>query len=454
MRPSQIRPLVALVMKDLQVFMTDRYGLLLSYVAPICLASFMAVIFGGFGSTPQNAIQVKLVDEDGSVNSAEILARARADSSLTVESLNREPATAAVREGKAALAVIIPAGFGDAADHALMGEGPSPELLVVHDPNHSSELNMVRGILSRIVVETVAADLVPERQSKLTLSLLEDELLKGIGTEFRIGQSVKRIPVFDQPDQPGVPGRGFPLADPVVQRAGLTEVSEPTNTQKTLSFPYAYKYESITGGGPTGERHALAAHAFASMVVQFVLFLAVEWGISLLNERNSGVWMRLRTAPVSRFTLLLSKTIGCAITSLSITAVVLTFGSLVFGYTLPGTGFMVLLMALAFSAMASTFGLLVAAVGRSAQGARAVSILAVLVMVLLGGGWIPSFLFPRWLQNITPVVPTRWAIDGFDAVISRGFTLQEITPTLIVLAGFSLAFGLLGSLASRWSAES
>ena len=114
MKTSQLRPLVALVMKDLQVFMTDRYGLLLSYVAPICLASFMAVIFGGSGSSPQNAIQVKLVDEDGSVNSAEILARASSDPSLAVESLERKAATAAVREGKAALAVIIPAGFGNA----------------------------------------------------------------------------------------------------------------------------------------------------------------------------------------------------------------------------------------------------------------------------------------------------------------------------------------------------
>ena len=35
-----------------------------------------------------------------------------------------------------------------------------------------------------------------------------------------------------------------------------------------------------------------------------------------------------------------------------------------------------------------------------------------LLLVMLGGAWVPSFVFPGWLQQASLVVPTRWAVDG------------------------------------------
>ena len=73
--------------------------------------------------------------------------------------------------------------------------------------------------------------------------------------------------------------------------------------------------------------------------------------------------------------------------------------------------------------MASTFGLLVAALGNTPATARGVTTLAVLMMVMLGGAWVPTFIFPAWLQQFTLVVPVRWAVDGLDAMTWRGIGL-------------------------------
>ena len=70
--------------------------------------------------------------------------------------------------------------------------------------------------------------------------------------------------------------------------------------------------------------------------------------------------------------------------------------------------------------MASTFGLLVASLGRTPGGTRGVAILSVLLMVMLGGAWVPTFIFPAWLQRLTVVIPARWAVDGLDAMTWRG----------------------------------
>src|SRR6267378_3101443 len=69
---------------------------------------------------------------------------------------------------------------------------------------------------------------------------------------------------------------------------------------------------------------------------------------------------------------------------------------------------------------------------RSDRATRGVAILATLLMVMLGGAWVPTFIFPAWLQRLTVVVPARWAVDGLDAMTWRGVGLSgAIVPTLV-----------------------
>ena len=98
-------------------------------------------------------------------------------------------------------------------------------------------------------------------------------------------------------------------------------------------------------------------------------------------------------------------------------------------------GFLAVCVATAL--MASTFGLLIAALGRTPQATRGVAILAVLLMVMLGGAWVPSFVFPGWLQKVTLVIPARWAVDGLDAATWRGVDFIGVLPAVGVLLAFA-----------------
>ena len=100
--------------------------------------------------------------------------------------------------------------------------------------------------------------------------------------------------------------------------------------------------------------------------------------------------------------------------------------------------------------MAAGFGLLVATVGKTPKTARGVSTLVTLVMVMLGGAWIPTFVFPKWLQQITVIVPVRWAVDGLDATTWRGLGLSSaVGPTLALLA-FTAVFTVISLARFRW----
>jgi ABC-2 type transport system permease protein len=79
-----------------------------------------------------------------------------------------------------------------------------------------------------------------------------------------------------------------------------------------------------------------------------------------------------------------------------------------------------------------------------------VATFAVLIMVMLGGAWVPSFIFPAWLQRITVVIPARWAVDGLDAMTWRGLGFNAaIAPTLVLL-GFAGLFAALTLARFRW----
>ena len=217
-------------------------------------------------------------------------------------------------------------------------------------------------------------------------------------------------------------------------------------------MPFETKVEQLTNGGAEVKYNGYA-HSFGGMGVQFVLFAAIESAVGILTERQRGLWRRLRAAPLSRNVLLGSKALSGALIGLMVLLVLFGFGALVFKIRIEGSMLGFGLVCAAFALTSSCFGLLVAAVGKTPQAARGMSIFAVLIMVMLGGAWIPSFLFPPVLQKITLAMPTRWAVDGMDAMTWRGLPLDAALPPAAALMGFAALFAMLALARFRWDAN-
>jgi ABC-2 type transport system permease protein len=192
------------------------------------------------------------------------------------------------------------------------------------------------------------------------------------------------------------------------------------------------------------------AHSFAGMGIQFLLFAAANLGIEILLERQRGLWKRLRSAPVSRLTLLAGKAASLAIVCFMTLIVSFAFAMVVFGVRIQGSVLGFLSVSIACAVMASTFGLLIAALGKTPAATRGVTTLAVLMMVMLGGAWVPTFIFPQWLQQATVVVPARWAVDGLDAMTWRGIGFSGALLPTAVLLGFAAAFWAIAVSRFRW----
>lgn len=216
-------------------------------------------------------------------------------------------------------------------------------------------------------------------------------------------------------------------------------------------MPYETHEEAITSG--QGIEYNGYAHSFGGMGVQFILFMGLDVGIALLLLRQTGLWQRLRAAPLSRAMLLGSRATSAALIAGFILFVLFSFARLVFGVHIQGSFAGFVGVCAAFSLMTAAFGLMVAALGETPEATRGYSIMVTLIMVMLGGAWVPTFVFPQWLQKLTVVIPTRWAMDGLDAMSWRGLGFSAALPPIGVLLLFTLLFGVVAVMRFRWKAE-
>jgi ABC-2 type transport system permease protein len=409
--------LKALIKRDLRLFFADRRAVLISFVAPICIASFFGYIFGGGrGSDDAARVPVLMIDQDGSSLSKEIVSLMTAENSLDVEPSDLDQARTAVRKGKAAVAIAIPAGFGVGIASGLFNSPGKPVVAVLYDPSRNVESKMVESILAGHVMQSMGDQAFGWiRRQALAANTPPEEALS-----------------------PGV-------------KNPATTVSERGESASKMTIPYSTNEEAITSGA--GVKYNGYAHSFAGMGVQFILFTGMEIGIGLLLQRQRGLWKRLRAAPLSRAVLLSGRTISATMTALIILAVLFIFARVVFGVRIEGSMLGFAGICVAFSMMTATFGLLIAALGGTPETTRGLAIFATLIFSMLGGAWVPSFIFPQWLQKLTVVVPTRWAVDGLDAMTWRGLGLSSAIGPIAVLLFFCLAFGGLAVSRFRWEAD-
>lgn len=423
----------ALVRKDLLLFFVDRRALLMSFAIPIAIGSFFGYVLGGAGDrADQGKISVLTVDQDRSSISAEIVKRLSGEKALDVKPSTPGDARAAVRKGSAAVAVIIPAHFGQDAGRAFFGPRQKPEIGVLFDPSHSAERAMLSGILAGDVMQAVSKEMFTGQTGR---DIVNDSIAQ-------VEQS-QDLPPQDKK----------PLEDLLrsVDRWNQQGDRSGGGLSRGISMPYTTREEAVTAR--QNAKYNGYAHAFAGMVVQFVLFLGIDVGIGLLQQRQRGLWKRFRAAPLSRGVLLGSRAVSAAILAFLVVQVNFLFARLVFGVRVEGSMLGFLGVSAAFALMTAGFGMLVATIGKTPEATRGLSIFATLIVVMLGGAWIPMFLFPQWLQKFTLVTPTRWAMDGLEAMTWRGLGLQAAWPPIVVLLLFALAFGALAVARFRWEAE-
>jgi ABC-2 type transport system permease protein len=428
--------LIALIRKDLVLYFSNRRALITTTAAPIFIAAFFGYLFDA-GSHGPARVPVAVVDLDGSAISKNIVAGLKADPALAIQDATAADELGLVRNATVRAGIVLPAGFGDAAARALFRPGDKPTVTLHFDPSQPMVLAMVRGLLTQHVMQAVAESVFSGAANAQSGKLL-DEAKTGVLRDNTLTDSRKRdlAAMFDsirKATAGSTPDAVNPAASPGAPR---------------LSVPFTEDAVEVTAN--PNSKYNSYAHSFAGMGVQFILFSGIELGVGVLLARRLGLWKRLRAAPITRALLLGSRIASGALIALILLLIIFGAGMLLFDVRIDGSVIGFLGICTAFALLTASFGLLIAALGRTPEATRGLAIFATLILVMLGGAWVPSFVFPEWLQTAGLFVPTRWAVDGFDAMTWRGLGLDAALPPIAVMLAFSAVFWVIAVWRFDW----
>ena len=206
----------------------------------------------------------------------------------------------------------------------------------------------------------------------------------------------------------------------------------------------------IEGNTTDSVQYDPRANSSAGQMVTWV-FIPL-FGISALFafERQQGTLRRLLTTPTTKAIFLLGTISGQVVMALVQMTLLILFGMFALDLNWGREPFALFVLltcaALAAGAIGTAMGTFVKTEGQ----ASGLSIMAGMVMALLGGCWYPLELFPAAVQTIVKILPTTWAMQGLIDLLLRNAGLSGILLESGVLLGFAALFLSIGVMRFRY----
>jgi ABC-2 type transport system permease protein len=384
-----------IAIKDLKIRLRDRNTLVMMLLLPVGMTAIIGFAFGG--GTGISKVEFLLVapKEDSFLADAAAGFLSRLDM-FDVETASEQEARRAVADGDKSAALVVPDNLLDS-----ILEGEPAELRLFRDP--------ASGIKAGIV-ESMAEEFI-------TYATSGSALARGV---FEVLGSERPL---DDTERLALWGWSFTWLRDAFTDPPLSIEAADTDVRNV-------------------DVRAYFAPGFA---VLFLLFTMLASARTIHEERESGTFDRLMSAPVSGFTFIGGKMLGSYVLASLQILILIGLGSLLFGIqwgTHPGA---VIVMALVTAAGATAIAMVIAALARTERQTDSVGTAVVLVMSLLGGSMWPLEQAPASFQRVAMFTFNYWARGGFKKLVFEDAGLRGISTEIAVIltiAAVSLAIAV------------
>ena len=421
-----LHKLLATVKKEILLLLRDKVGLSVLFLMPVALILVMTLIQdSAFKSINEKGIPVVFVNDDNDSLGLQIrqglLSNELCYLSDSIDGVpaNSESAKKAVSEGKFLVGIVIPKGATAAirknvsvlVSETMNGTAPTQK------PGDSVEITiLIDPIAKKSFLNAVTSNLrefISEVKTKIMFQTFSEQIAEVI------------------PDKENAPKNSYQKS----QIIHYNEVYASTATDKIV---------------PNAVQHNVPAWTIFAM-----FFIAIPLSNSILKEKTEGSVFRLHTMPTPYLLLINGKIVVYVLVCLIQFMLMLAVGkfllpqmglpALVLGNSI--TGIFVLTLATAFAA--TGFGVTVGTLATTDHQAAIMGSLSILLLSALGGIWVPSYVMPEVMRNISSFSPLNWSLEGFYKLFLRGGTVADILPDALKLMVFFLFTMGISYLANR-----
>lgn len=383
-----------LARKDLSQILGDWKSGLFLLVMPLLFTLFFGFVMGS-GSAAKAEIDPRLpvgvINQDGgrlATSLETLLEDSEVIRPVLLEASDREQADKMVEDGDFAAVVIIPPGYTDQllADQPVM-------LDVIMKQGQPAGQTVSRALETGTGRLSGAVEAAHISKSANPQSDLEKSLAQAISA-------------WQEPA----------LTVTVVQATGRrTEAEEGT---------------AVSG----------YAQASAGMMVQFSIFGLITSAMVLVLERKSGTLQRLLSTPIRRSEVIAGHVLAMFCIVFAQQVILVLVGQFVFGVEYARQPLAILLMITVLSLWAASLGLLISAISRKQDQVITLSLIAMFVFAAMGGAWFPLEVAGKTFAAIGHLMPTAWAMDGFQNILLRGLAFQSVLLPAGILFVYAAAF--------------
>ena len=443
-----MKAILTIARKDLKLLARNRAALFWVLGFPILMALFFGAIFSGGGG--RGSLPVAVVDMDRTDYSRALVSRLETTEALRVRATSLDSATVAVRHGDLAAYVALRPGMSESLG---FGGDSTSGIEIGIDPRQRATADMLRGLVTQAIF----------------MNIRESFGKTGPGRET-IARHLAKLEI-DTTSTPEHRARTKRLLSTLQSfMTTLDSLESPAEAMHASGVDTAGVADSIravassggAGSGSGGPRIRMVEVAESSdsprSAFEWTFPSALAWGligtcmsfvISIVYERITGTFVRLRLAPVSRAQVLAGKALACFLACLFSTAALLLIGRFMFHIRFQNPA--ELAAALVAAAFCFTgLMMLIASIGKTPQSVSGAGWAVMLVLSMTGGGMVPLIAMPVWMQHVSNFSLVKWAVLGVEGAVWRGFGWTEMAvPIGILLAAGCLTLGLGAMILAR-----
>jgi ABC-2 type transport system permease protein len=415
--------LAALAVKDLRVLMASKGNVFWVLGFPLLFALLFGAIYANEGKGP-TGMKLAVVDEDQSEFSRLYVTHLESEEALEVVRLDRQQALTRVRQGRSAAAVVIRPGFGKGFSGFFDANDPKLELAA--DPGQKMQGAYLQGLLAKAQFEVMAQRFRDRKWMQGQMDTWRDEIQRASGT---LGADA------------GVYLRFFDALDRF-----LTNVNDHTYGGG-LGNGILHVAKLDVAREQDGPQTAFQV-TFPQAILWGILGCVATFAISIVHERTTGTFQRLRIGPISQAHILAGKGLACFLSCALVIGLLVLIGKVVFRVPIGSPALFVLAVfctCLCFVALM----MLISTLGRTEHSVAGAGWATLMVLAMFGGGMMPLVFMPPWMRSASHASPVQWGILAMEGGIWRRFSLTEMLLPCGILLALALAFFTLGVLMLR-----
>ncbi|ABG57676.1 ABC transporter permease [Cytophaga hutchinsonii] len=405
----------ATIRKDTLLLFRDKVGLLLMFVMPIILVLVITSIQNStFELVNENKIPLLVCNKDTAYTSIEFIEALdqigmfeikQVSKDLTNESLNT-----LMHENDVLISIIIPPTFSSSISQK--------------STNVSSKALHEFGLAEN----TLTKKEFPEKPLPITFiynPVLQQSFLQSIN-----GALTSAIQIIE----------GKKLVQQLY--VTLNEKPMPENLQmeilqKNISIEEIAAAKDGSKTIPNATQHNVPAWTIFAM-----FFIVISLGGSVVKEKLSGSFVRLKTLPTNYLTALLSKQLTYLGVTLLQVFVIFSLGIWIFPYiglpalNLPADLFGLLIVSLLCGWCAISYAICIGTYSQTQEQANGFGAVSIVILAAISGILVPSFAMPQSFAVIMKLSPLYWCLESYYGLFLERGSLADILETTLPLLGF------------------